>query len=84
MKREQIVFQNHEHALQVAKILLEEDYVVMLSYEDEYLVVNYIWTEHHADRNEVVFMHHEDYEEELDELSDAIIANFKEDYDIID
>ena len=52
----QIAFHNHDRGFQVAKALLEEDYVVMLSYEEQFLIVNYEWSECGANRNDVVFM----------------------------
>ena len=39
MKNE-LVFKNHENGFKVAKMLLDEDNVVMLSYEEEFLVLN--------------------------------------------
>lgn len=56
MKNE-LVFKNHIHGYKVAKMLLDEGNVVMLSYEEEFLVLNWEWCESgYADRNEVVFM----------------------------
>ena len=52
----EIVFNNHHKGLAVAKALLDEDYVVMLSYEEGLLVLNYEWSAGGADRNDVVFM----------------------------
>ena len=68
MYKNEIVFKNHNKGLEVAKALLDEDYVVMLSYEDQFLVLNYEWSECGADRNNVVFMRRDEYEEELDKL----------------
>ena len=68
MYQNEIVFNNHEKGLEVAKALLDEDYVVMLSYEEQLLVVNYEWSENGADRNDVVFMSRYEYNEELNEL----------------
>ena len=52
----ELVFLNHENGLKVAKMLLDEGYVVMLSYEEELLVLNFIWSANNADRNDIVFM----------------------------
>lgn len=68
MYKNEIVFKNHNKGLEVAKALLDEDYVVMLSYEDQFLIVNYEWSEHGADRNDVVFMSRYEYDEEMNKL----------------
>lgn len=65
MYENEIVFKNHDKGLEVAKALLDEDYVVMLSYEEQLLVLNYEWSERGADRNDVVFMPRYKYEEEI-------------------
>ena len=66
MVKNEIVFRNHDNGLKVAKALLDEDYVVLLSYEEKLLIVNYEWSENGADRNDIVFMRRDEYEEELD------------------
>ena len=69
MYENQIAFKNHDRGIEVAKKLLEEEYVVMLSYEENLLIVNWEWCEApQADRNCVVFMPRYKYEEELDEV----------------
>lgn len=65
MYKNEIVFENHNKGLEVAKALLDEDYVVMISYEEQYLVLNYEWSEHGANRNDVVFMRRDEYDEEI-------------------
>lgn len=52
------------HAMDLAEILLDEEYVVMISKEEDLFIVNYIWSESDANRNDVVFMSREDYEDE--------------------
>lgn len=52
------------HAMDLAEILLDEEYVVMISREEDLYIVNYIWTESPSDRNYVVFMDREDYDKE--------------------
>lgn len=78
MKNE-LTFKNHARGMDVAHALLDEDYVVMLSYEEDLLIVNYEWSEHGADRNDVVFMQRDEYEEEFDKQFDAIIADLRKD-----
>lgn len=65
MYENEIVFKNHNKGLEVAKALLDEDYVVMLSYEEQRLVIDYEFSEHGADRNDMVFMRRDEYEEEV-------------------
>ena len=45
-----------------ADLLLEEDYVVMLSREEDLYIINYIWSADGANRNDVVFMDRYDFE----------------------
>ena len=59
----EISFYNHEMGLRVAKALLDEHYVVMLSYEEDLLIINYEWS-HASDRNDVIFMRRDEFEEE--------------------
>ena len=54
---------SEENALTLAKILMEEGYVVMLSKEERLTIVNYLWSQRGADRNDVRFMTVEDLEE---------------------
>ena len=69
--RNELVFKNHENGFKVAKILLEEGKVVMLSYEEEFLVLNWEWCESgYADRNEVVFMPRDEFDEKYCEIVD--------------
>ena len=61
LPEESIACENYENALELAKLLVEEGYVVMLSKEDHIVVLNYIWTPY-GDRNDVVFVSREDYD----------------------
>lgn len=63
----EIAFKNRETALEVAKILLDEDYVVMLSSEEDLTILNYEWAEY-GDRNGVVFISLDQYDKELTEM----------------
>jgi hypothetical protein len=66
MVKNELAFKNHEAGLKVAKMLLDENYVVLLSYEEDLLILNWEWSmSSQANRNDVVFMSREDYEEEL-------------------
>ena len=70
MLKNEIAFNSHSDGLRVAQILLNEGYVVMLSYEEKLLIVNYEWSEHYSDRNDMVFMHRGDFEGKYCELVD--------------
>lgn len=69
MYNNEVVFDNHENGMKVAQILLEEGYVVMLSYEEQFLVVNWEWCpSDYPDRNDVIFMSREVFEEKYCEI----------------
>lgn len=69
MYKNEIAFKDHFNGMTVAEMLLEEGNVVMLSYEEDLLIVNWEWCESgFANRNDVVFMSQWEYEEELDKV----------------
>ncbi len=78
MKHE-LTFKNHCRGFEVAKALLDEGYVVMLSYEEDLLVLNWEWSEHDADRNDVVLMRRDEYDELEDKLCDDIFTDLRKD-----
>ena len=69
MKHE-LAFKNHDNGFKVAKMLLDEDYVVMLSYEEDLLILNWEWSERGADRNDIVFMERWEFDEKYCEIVD--------------
>ena len=69
MKNE-LAFKNHDNGFKVAKMLLDENYVVMLSYEEDLLILNWEWSERDADRNDVVFMRRDEFDEKYCEIVD--------------
>ena len=79
MKNE-LVFKNHSRGLGVAKALLDEGNVVMLSYEEEFLILNWEFSEHGADRNDIVFMRCDEFEEEFDEQYEDIMNDVAKDF----
>ena len=80
MKHE-LVFKNHDNGFKVAKMLLDEGNVVLLSYEEELLIINWEWCESgYADRNEVVFMRRDEFEEEFDEQYEDIMNDIAQDF----
>lgn len=58
----QLAFKNEKSAFEVARMLIQENYVVMLSREEELVVLNFEWAPN-ADRNGVVFISRETFEE---------------------
>ena len=79
MKNE-LVFKNHENGYKVAKMLLDEGNIVMLSYEEEFLVLNWEYGEDgYADRNCVIFMQKWKIEEYEDKIIEAILKDIATD-----
>ena len=65
----ELVFDCYEAAIYVAMILLKYGhYVVMLSREEQLWIVNYQYSDT-CNRNDVVFMSREDFEEEYCEVA---------------
>lgn len=58
----QLAFRDWERAYDTTDALLRENYIVMLSREEDLIIVNYMW-EPHADRNGAVFLRLEEFEE---------------------
>ena len=79
MKNE-LAFTDYDRGFDVARALLDEGYIVMLSYEEEFLILNYEFSEHNANRDDIIFMRHDEYEEDLDELSESILNDVAKDY----
>lgn len=65
MYNQQLVFDKMENALMVSEVLVKEGYVVMLSREEQFIVLNYLRTFPDSDRNSVVFMNRDEFEEEF-------------------
>lgn len=76
----EIAFTDYERGLDVAKALLDEGYIVMLSYEEEFLILNYEFSEHGADRNDVVLMRRDEFEETLDNQYEDIMNDVAKDF----
>lgn len=60
MKNE-IAVRNKNIALELAKLLVDEEYVVMLSKEECLYIINFEYSEY-SDRNDVVFMNREEFD----------------------
>lgn len=57
----ELAFFNEDEALQVAAILMRNDYCVLLSKEEDLTIINYEYSQH-SDRNDVVFMSAEEFD----------------------
>jgi spore coat polysaccharide biosynthesis predicted glycosyltransferase SpsG len=59
----EIAFKSKENAINVMKTLLEENYVVLMSREENLYIINYEYSSN-SDRNNVVFIDKYEFEEE--------------------
>ena len=59
--RYEIAFKNKESAFKVAELLVDEEYCVMLSREEDLYVINYEYAQD-SNRNDVVFMPRDEFE----------------------
>ena len=57
-------------ATTLADMLLDEEYVVMISREEDLYIVDYIWSQRGADRNDVVFMDRDEFDTDFCEIED--------------
>lgn len=62
LEQEALTFHSFEEAAAVQKILLENGYCVMMSREEQLWLLNWVWTERFADRNDVIFINRAQYE----------------------
>lgn len=62
MYKNELAFMNHDNAMKVAQMLLDENYVVMLSLEEQLIILNWEWSPY-SDRNYIAFMTNEELEE---------------------
>ena len=61
----EIAVNSFADAQRIAETLLANDYVVMIRREEYLYIINYIWSENCANRNDVVFQKREILEEEI-------------------
>jgi len=61
----EIAVNNLQDAQRMAELLLANNYVVMISKEENLYIVNYLWSPNNADRNDVVFQNREILEEAI-------------------
>ena len=70
LTKNEVTVKTYSDALSLAEILLNNDYVVMISKEEHLYVVNYEWSER-SDRNDVIFVSRDTFEmERYDEEGD--------------
>lgn len=65
----ELVFNTWSDAIAVAKTLMQNDYVVMLSYEEELTVLDAVWS-NGCDRNDVVFMSRDHFDEHYERIEE--------------
>ena len=72
LTKNELVVRDFKDAMQITEVLMKNDFVVMLSREEEFFIINWIWcSEGFPDRNSVIFYNREDYEwEEFDKLGE--------------
>lgn len=59
----EIALHSYEDAVALTKVLLDNGYVAMISREEQLYIVNYVWSQRGADRNDVAFMDREELED---------------------
>lgn len=62
MFKNEIAIRNKEAAMRVVSCLVEEEYCVMLSREEDLYIINFEYSEY-SDRNNVIFMQKDEFEE---------------------
>ena len=65
----EIAIKNKEKALEVLSTLVDEEYCVMFSREEDLYIINYEYSEY-SDRNNVVFMSRDEFEEKFIEIEE--------------
>ena len=70
--KNEVALHSFEDAATITKILLDNGYVAMISREEQLYIVNYLWSQRGADRNDVAFM-------DRDELQDILYNTENED-----
>lgn len=63
----EIAIKDKEKALEVLSTLVDEEYCVMFSREEDLYIINYEYSEY-SDRNNVVFMSKDEFEEKFIEI----------------
>lgn len=58
----EIPVNDFDDAITIAKILMKNGNVVMLSKEEDLTIINFMWSQGDSDRNDVVFMDRYDFD----------------------
>lgn len=67
MFKNEIAIRNKEAAMRVVSCLVEEEYCIMLSREEDLYIINFEYSEY-SSRNNVIFMSREDFEQKFEEI----------------
>ena len=67
--RDEIAVHDKEVALKIIDLLVDQDYVVMLSREENLYIINYLYSQY-SDRNDVVFMDREEFDVKYYQMED--------------
>lgn len=67
MFKNEIAIRNKEAAMRVVSCLVEEEYCIMLSREEDLYIIDFEYSEY-SDRNNVIFMSREDFEQKFEEI----------------
>ena len=67
MFKNEIAIRNKEAAMRVVSCLVEEEYCVMLSREEDLYIIDFEYSQY-SDRNNVIFMSREDFEQKFEEI----------------
>ena len=65
----EIAVQDKEVALKIIDLLVDQDYVVMLSREENLYIINYLYSEY-SDRNDVVFIERDEFDMKYYQIED--------------
>ena len=64
LPQQALAVDNYEDACTIQNILLNNGYCVLMTTEENLFCLNWVWSENHADRNDVVFGARDEYESE--------------------
>lgn len=67
MFKNEIAVSDKKAAMEIASILVDEEHCVMLSKEEDLYIINFEYSEY-SDRNNVIFMSREDFEQKFEEI----------------
>ena len=67
--RDEIAVSDKEVALKIVDLLVDQDYVVMLSREEDLYIINYLYSKY-SDRNDVVFIDREEFDMKYYQIED--------------